>query len=126
MASKVKSKSEKSLCEISMEVVSNVIRLSSISIAQKTLGTATTGKAGKDSEKESLVPDQFPATKRSQEPRSHANPTIVIKPVGSRGSTTQVIHKERVHQDKPKKEESIDGLASEYINKIRNKLGCGL
>ncbi|KAK7291663.1 hypothetical protein RIF29_06984 [Crotalaria pallida] len=133
MDSKVKSKNEKSLCEISMEVVANVIRLSSFSIAHKTVGTTTTGKAGKYPEREPLVPDQFPASKRSQEPQSHANPTFMIKPVeGSGSTTTQVIHKEKVthkergHQVKPKKEESVDGLASEYIYKIRNKLGCGL
>ncbi|KAE9602595.1 hypothetical protein Lalb_Chr12g0201261 [Lupinus albus] len=136
MASKVKSKNEKSLCEISMEVVANIIRLSSLSIAQKTVGVSTTAKAGKDHQKEPLVHDQFPAaTKRSQVLQSHANPTFMIKPVGGSEpttTTTQVIHKERVnhkervHQVKPKKEESVDGLASEYIHKIRNKLGCGL
>ncbi|OIW00110.1 hypothetical protein TanjilG_29100 [Lupinus angustifolius] len=137
MSSKVKSKNDKSLCEISMEVVANVIRLSTFSILHRTIGgVTTTGKAEKDHDKEPLVPHKFPApaaTKRLQEQLSHANPTFMIKPArGSGPTTTQVIHKERVipkervHQVVPKKEESVDGLASEYIHKIRNKLGCGL
>ncbi|CAL0325385.1 unnamed protein product [Lupinus luteus] len=134
MSSRVKSKNDKSLCEISMEVVANVIRLSTFSIAHRTIGATITGKAEKDHDKEPLVPHQFPAaTKRSQEPLTHANPTFMIKPARGSGPTTnQVIHKERVipkervHQVMPKKEESVDGLASEYIHKIRNKLGCGL
>ncbi|KAE9610044.1 hypothetical protein Lal_00006447 [Lupinus albus] len=135
MSSKVKSKNDKSLCEISMEVVANVIRLSTFSIAHRTIrGATTTGKNEKDHDMEPLVPHQFPAAcKRSQEPLSHANPTFMIKPARDSGpTTTQVIHKERVipkervHQVIPEKEESIDGLASEYIHKIRNKLRCGL
>ena len=129
MDRRVKSKCESSLCEKSMMVVANVIRLSSFSIAQKTLGVTTTGKDGKElsgsdysdveSEKEPLVPHQFP-----KEPLRGSNPTYV-KPVGSSGSNRCVIYGDRVHKVKPKKEECVDGLASDYITKIRNKLGCG-
>ncbi|CAK8563101.1 unnamed protein product [Lathyrus sativus] len=130
-----KSKSEKSLCEQSMQVVVNILRLSSFSIAQTTLGVSTTRKSGKakdsfsesdysdnETKKEKLVSNQqFPAsTRRSQEPQSRANPTYLIKSVGSNGSTEYMIHKERL---KPKKEVCVDGLASDYISKIRNKLG---
>lgn len=137
MNERVKSKSEMSLCEKSMEVVVNVIRLSTFSIAKRTLGATTRSKSGKDlsgsdfsdmePEKEhQQVPDQFPASKRSQQPQSRANPTYVIKSVGSNGSTGYVIHEERVHKVSPKKDQCVDGLASDYISKIRNKLGRGL
>ncbi|MED6195130.1 hypothetical protein PIB30_035157 [Stylosanthes scabra] len=150
----MKSKSsEKSLCEKSMMVVANVIRLSSFSIAHKTLGVSTNGKNGKGlssgsdlsdleplHEKEPMVPlrDQFPAatSRRSQEPLSRANRTYVIKPSGSHGSSTGcVVYKDQRiseangnnnHNNKAKKEECVDGLASDYITKIRSKLGCGL
>jgi hypothetical protein len=137
---RVKSKSEESLCEKSMKVVVNVIRLSSFSIAQRTLGVgATTRKSGKDkdfsgsdfSDKEtkkekSVSNKQFPASSRSQQPQSRANPTYVIKSVGSNGSTEYMIHKERLHDVNSKKELCVDGLASDYISKIRNKLGRSL
>ncbi|PNY01140.1 hypothetical protein L195_g024428 [Trifolium pratense] len=125
-----------------MKVVVNVIRLSSFSIAQKTLGVggATTRKSGKDKDfsgsddysdkeikEEKLVSNkQFPASSRSQQPQSRANPTYVIKSVGNNGSTEYMIHKERLHDVNSKKELCVDGLASDYISKIRNKLGRSL
>ncbi|CAL5198315.1 unnamed protein product [Lathyrus oleraceus] len=133
-----KSKSEKSLCEQSMQVVVNILRLSSFSIAQTTLGVSSSRKSGigkditesdysdNETKKEKLVSNQqFPAsTRRSQQPQSRANPTYLIKSVGSNGSTEYMIHKEnRVHDVKSKKELCVDGLASDYISKIRNKLG---
>ncbi|KAL2321905.1 hypothetical protein Fmac_026284 [Flemingia macrophylla] len=128
---RIKSKSEKSLCEKSMEVVVNVIRLSSFSLAQRTLGATNTRKAGSESDmdldEEAPVPDQFPTTsKRSQQPQSRANPTYVIKSIGSNESTEHLIYQERVPSDiNQKKEQCVDGLASDYISKIRNKLGRG-
>jgi len=137
-----KSKNEESLCEKSMKVVVNVIRLSSFSIAQRTLGVgaSTTRKSRKEKDlsdsdysdkehkKENLVSNkQFPASsRRSQQPQSRANPTYVIKSVGSNRSTEYLIHKERLHDVNPKKELCVDGLASDYISKIRNKLGRSL
>ncbi|KEH31876.1 hypothetical protein MTR_4g107270 [Medicago truncatula] len=134
-----KSKNEESLCEKSMKVVVNVIRLSSFSIAQRTLGVgaSTTRKSRKDKDlsdsekepmKEKLVSNkQFPASsRRSQQPQSRANPTYVIKSVGSNRSTEYLIHKERLHDVNPNKELCVDGLASDYISKIRNKLGRSL
>ncbi|KAK7330426.1 hypothetical protein VNO77_24620 [Canavalia gladiata] len=98
MDNRVKSKSEKSLCEKSMKVVVNMIRLSSFSIAQKTLGATTTtsiGKAEKDPSgsdysdlEEPHAPVPFPSSKRSQKPQSRANPTYLFKSVGSNGSTS--------------------------------------
>ncbi|MED6148220.1 hypothetical protein PIB30_050997 [Stylosanthes scabra] len=138
----MKSKSsEKSLCEKSMMVVANVIRLSSFSIAHKTLGVSTNGKNGKDlssgSDYSDIEPlcDQFPAatSRRLQQPLSHANRTYVVKPSGSHGSSSTgcVVYKDhRVSEangnNKAKKEECVDGLASDYITKIRSKLACGL
>ncbi|KAK7389006.1 hypothetical protein VNO78_23837 [Psophocarpus tetragonolobus] len=128
---RIKSKSEMSLCEKSMKVVVNVIRLSSFSIAQMTLGATSTRKASPgsdvDPDEESLVPDQFPASKRSQQPQSRANPIYVIKSDGSNGSTEHLIYQERVPGDvNPKKEQCVDKSASDYICKIRNKLARGV
>ncbi|CAK8563100.1 unnamed protein product [Lathyrus sativus] len=125
-----------------MQVVVNILRLSSFSIAQTTLGVSTTRKSGKakdsfsesdysdnETNKEKLVSNQqFPAsTRRSQQPQSRANPTYLIKSVGSHDSTEYMIHKEnRLHEVKSKKELCVDGLASDYISKIRNKLGRSL
>lgn len=137
--SRVKSKNEKSLCEKSMNVVVNIIRLSSFSIAQRTLGT-TARKSGnkeenldhfgdnKEPEMEKMVSNQFPASsRRSQQPQSRVNPTYVTKSVGSNRSTEYMIHKERLHHHhhhvNSNKELCVDGLASDYISKIRNKLG---
>ncbi|QCD80915.1 hypothetical protein DEO72_LG2g1238 [Vigna unguiculata] len=127
---RIKSKNEKSLCEKSMKVVVNIIKLSSFSIAQKSLG-GTSKKSGPesdmDSDEEAPVPDQFPTTRRSQQPQSRANPTYVIKSCGSNGSTEHLIYQERVPTDvNPNKEQCVDGLASDYISKIRNKLGRGV
>lgn len=136
MNSRAKSKSENSICEKSMKVVANIIRLSSISVACKTLGT-TPGKAAKDPplsgsdngdmvpEKEPLDSDQVYGSRRSKKPQNRANPTYVTDPVLSNGSNSPVVHEDRVHA-KQKKEESIDELASEYIRKIRKQLLCGL
>ncbi|CAI8609973.1 unnamed protein product [Vicia faba] len=142
MDPRVKSKSEKSLCEQSMQVVINIIRLSSFSIAQTTLGVSTTTKKSEkdkdisesdysdtETKKEKFVSNkQFPtSTRRSQQPQSRANPTYVIKSVGSNESTEYMIHKERrLHDVKSKKELCVDGLASDYISKIRNKLDRSL
>jgi len=129
---RIKSKNEKSLCEKSMKVVVNIIKLSSFSIAQKTLGaTTSTRKAGPesdmDSDEEAPVPDQLSTSRRSQQPQSRANPTYVIKSGGSNGSTEHLIYQERVPIDvSPKKEQCVDGLASDYICKIRTKLGRGV
>lgn len=146
----MKSRNERSLCEKSMSVMVNVIRLSSFSIAQRTLGVGKAAgnkmnqlNSGSDyssdmgpeyyqKEPAALVnnnnPDhhQFPAaaaagSRRSQQPQSRANPTYVIKSVGSNNtdgstSTAYVIQKDQ---------QCVDGLASDYINKIRNKLGHG-
>ncbi|CAJ1943983.1 unnamed protein product [Sphenostylis stenocarpa] len=125
---RIKSKSEKSLCEKSMKVVVNIIKLSSFSIAQMTLGATSTRKSDPESDMDSdgdaPISDQLPTSRRSQQPQSRANPTYVIKSGGSNGSTEHLIYQERVPTDvNPKKEQCVDGLASDYISKIRNKLG---
>ncbi|KAK4264264.1 hypothetical protein QN277_025468 [Acacia crassicarpa] len=132
---------DRSLCEKSMKVVSNIIRISSFSLAQMTLGA--TVKAMKEEEdmvaddevEPSVVLPQFGGTsRRLQEPQNRPNRTYVIKPEGA-GGRNEVAedeishHHHRVvhHQHEiEKKEVCVDGLASDYIKKIRNQIGCGL
>ncbi|KAJ7956306.1 Homeobox-leucine zipper protein [Quillaja saponaria] len=131
MNRKAKSDHE-SLCEKSMKIVTNIVKLSSFSIAHMTLGT-TTGKdakhlaptvAGSDMASNESMLSQFPESRsrRSQEPQSHSNPIYVTKPVQANGSL-HLIHKERADHIKPKREDSVDGLASDYIRKVRKQLG---
>lgn len=109
-----------------------MVKLSSFSIAYKTLGT-TSGKTTKELSVSGydyggLVPEREPlvhGSKRSKEPTSRANPTYLIKPVQSNGSNSHIIHEERVHPTQ-QKDESVDRLAGEYIRNIRKRLGCGL
>ncbi|KAI9086401.1 hypothetical protein K1719_031485 [Acacia pycnantha] len=132
---------DRSLCEKSMKVVSNIIRISSFSLAQMTLGT--TVKATKEEDmvtddevEPSVVPPQFRGTsRRLQEPQNRPNRTYVIKPGGAggrnEGAEDEISHHHhhRVvhhHHEIEKKEECVDGLASDYIKKIRNQIGCGL
>lgn len=126
---------ERSLCEKSMKVVSNIIRISSFSLAQKTLGT--TVKVSKKEENEDMVAEverlnRFSGSSRMlQEPMNRPNRTYVIKPRGwtNEEEVDEISHHRRcvVHQHEiEKKEECVDGLASDYIKKIRNQMGCGL
>ncbi|KAL2321906.1 hypothetical protein Fmac_026285 [Flemingia macrophylla] len=78
---RIKSKSEKSLCEKSMKVVVNIIRLSSFSIAQRSLGVGATNgrkvgsRSDMDPDEEALGPDRFPTTsKRRIHPQGELEP----------------------------------------------------
>lgn len=121
--------SETSLCERSMKVVTNIIRNSSFSIAQRTLGLGATGHKGSKEAllEEDMVPEKEPmpmprGSRRSQEPQNRPNPTYVLKPRGrDDAEADSMSHRHVIHR-----EECVDGLASDYIKKIRNQIGCGL
>ena len=109
---------EISLCEKSMLVVANIIRLSSLSIAQRTPGTTPTGKAGKElsgpHDYSHVAPKKEPVVLHDQFPARRLPPTYVMpKPAGNNQSTS--------HEPK-----SVDESASDYIRKMRKKFGCGL
>lgn len=134
MDNRTMSNKDKSLCEKSMKVVANIIKLSSFSIALKTVG-ATSAKTHKGlsntslaseyadmvPEKKQLVRDQVYESKWSKEPKNRANLTYVTYPVMSDGSTSHV-QAQKVPA-KQKEEEGVDLLASQYIKKMRTRLG---
>ncbi|KAI4336070.1 hypothetical protein L6164_014645 [Bauhinia variegata] len=121
---------QNSLSEKSMKVVTNMIRMSSFSLSHKTLGTCRSAAkdipgSDKVPEREPLVvPSQSHGSRRLLEPQSRSNPTYVIKPAGNNGLHS--IHKERIPVPPKKEDSSVDGLATDYIRKIRKQLGCGL
>ncbi|KAM3307833.1 hypothetical protein P3S67_009577 [Capsicum chacoense] len=107
--------SDDSLCEKSMKMVTNVIRLSSFSIARMSLGIATQpAPAGK-------IPAtfirgsptaQFPESLRSQETVNVKKPiAYLIDPTESGKSSSLYAVNEKC----------IDGRASDYIRRVHEK-----
>ncbi|KDP31170.1 hypothetical protein JCGZ_11546 [Jatropha curcas] len=108
-----------SLCEKSMKVVVNIIKLSSFSLAKMSLGEtgpsvvtknlpSVTGSI-KDA-KEPLLPE-LPGSRKSQQVRSRSKPvSFVMQPDEGNGSS-YVIHEDSI----------IDGKASDYIRKFHEK-----
>ena len=121
MAMNNKGKRNKSLCEKSMKMVTNIVKLSSFSIAKVTLGTSepyspVTKKlvSFSGSVKVSNGPPlpQFSGSQRAKEPESRSNPiSYLIEPVEGNMSSSYVIREET----------SVDGKASDYIRRIHAK-----
>ncbi|KAL9337816.1 hypothetical protein Peur_069585 [Populus x canadensis] len=109
-----------SLCEKSMKMVVNIIKLSSFSIAKMSLGTPSPPVATKSLAhvtgsvvvpKEPLL-SQIPGSRRSQEPQGSSNPkSFVMQPDEGNGSS-HVIHEDN---------SVINGRASDYIRKVHEK-----
>ncbi|KAF7838394.1 hypothetical protein G2W53_006876 [Senna tora] len=124
MDSRGKSMSERSLCERSMKVVSNIIRISSFSIAQRSLGVKSSGKGTSSNSKDmmnleekeeeeeeeengmllemkepALMVSEFRGgiSKRSQEPQNKPKRTYVIKPSGRDNEATSIISHHHHH-----------------------------
>ncbi|KAF5734163.1 hypothetical protein HS088_TW16G00607 [Tripterygium wilfordii] len=126
-------KSRRSFCEDSMKMVTNIIKLSSFSIAKLTLGTASSSSSSSPVAVKSLAPEvarscsgsgsgsgsvmvpQIPGSRRSQKPRSSSKPvSFVMQPADRENeSSSYVIHEE--------KKSVIDDQASDYISKVRKK-----
>ncbi|CAN1836222.1 hypothetical protein LINPERHAP1_LOCUS34696 [Linum perenne] len=120
-----KDRSNNSLCEKSMKVVVNIIRLSSFSIAKMSLGTAGSGSGSPVlkrnlapmtnsavATKEPLLP-QIPGSRRSQEPQTRSNhKSFLMEPGKGNGSSSCMVHEES---------SVIDGKASDYIRKVHEK-----
>ncbi|GMP33599.1 hypothetical protein CsSME_00006845 [Camellia sinensis var. sinensis] len=105
-----RSNNKKSLYEKSMKMVSNILKLSSFSIAKMTLG-------GTPSLKTTPPPpsplSQLPGTQMAREPSNSSMPvSYVTEPFeGNDGSSLHVIHEEN----------GIDGDASKYIKRVHDK-----
>ena len=99
-------RSEESLCEKSMKVVANVIRLSAFSIAKRSLGT-TVGDPVEPSgnnlqtKTNSLIVPSKPLL-RAQIPQTKSKQTYLVEPV-------------------VKEDMNVDGRATDYIRKVRQK-----
>ncbi|XP_030458013.2 uncharacterized protein LOC115678733 isoform X2 [Syzygium oleosum] len=113
-----KKRSSDSLCERSMKMVTNVLRLSSLSIASMSLGTtgrsvSAQSHSAKDSSMmadEPVVP-QFAGSRRSQEPQSWS------KPVSYLVELEDGIESAYVFRD----DKNVDGMASDYIERVHKK-----
>ncbi|MCD7461714.1 hypothetical protein HAX54_046874 [Datura stramonium] len=107
-----KSRSNKSLCERSMKMVTNVIRLSSFSIARMSLGMATQPAAGKIPA--TLIKGsptaQFPESLRSQEPVNIKKPIAYLIEPDESGKSLYAVN-----------EKCVDGRASDYIRRVHEK-----
>lgn len=107
---------EESLCEKSMKVVANVIRLSAFSIAKRSLGS--TGSGGPVASSRNFQPatetlNMVAAAKpllRAQKPQTSSNQTYYVEPDGVKGSSYVVME-----------DMNVDGRASDYIRKVREK-----
>ncbi|KAK4370862.1 hypothetical protein RND71_010337 [Anisodus tanguticus] len=113
---KNKSRSNNSLCEKSMKMVTNVIRLSSLSIASMSLGIVTQPAAGKMPTSGSAAfikgpsTAQFPESLRSQEPMNVKKPIAYLIEPAESGKSLYAIN-----------EKSVDGRASDYIRRVHEK-----
>lgn len=113
-----KSRSNNSLCEKSMKMVTNVIRLSSFSIARMSLGIATqpapVGKVPASYPATFIKGSptaQFPESLRSQEPVNVKKPIayLIERTEGGKSSLNAI------------NEKSVDGRASDYIRRVHEK-----
>lgn len=109
-------RNKKSLCETSMEMVANIIKLSSFSIAKKSLGIIeppSPAKTLQTKPSSDMVVDkpQPLRTQKSVKPKNSPRPTYFLEPNG--GNESQYI----VHEEKS----PIDDRASYYIRKVHQK-----
>jgi hypothetical protein len=108
-----------SLCEKSIKMVANIIKLSSFSISKMTLGEGRQTAAPRSLEPlaDSAMADNKPepfrisGSRRSQQPQGGSKHSFLIEP-GEKNDSTYEIHEEMM---------SIDGRASAYIRKVHEK-----
>ncbi|KAK3006898.1 hypothetical protein RJ639_015603 [Escallonia herrerae] len=100
-----------------MMVVTNMVKLSSLSIAKASLGTPGTPQStkklssvtGTATVARNLSVSQFPRAPRSQEPQSSSKPIYLIQP--DEGNVSWYV----------KEEKSVDVKASDFIRKVHEK-----
>lgn len=114
-----KDRSSKSLCERSMKMVTNIVKLSSFSIANMSLGTSRAPRSSRNHslsvghnpqvvDPEPLLPRIPGSRRRSQE--SSRPISYLVEPGEGVESTCLVLE-----------EKNVDGMASDYINKVHKK-----
>ncbi|KAK7411503.1 hypothetical protein VNO78_02937 [Psophocarpus tetragonolobus] len=103
-----------SVCEKSMQVVSNILTLSTLSFSHKTVRTSSTGKTMKNNlcEASEKGPLQLKG-RRSQKPQMDTKSYLM--PIESNDHESNVIRIERLEDD-------INKLAEVFIKKTRKKL----
>lgn len=101
-----------SLRDNSMKMVVNIIKLSSFSIANMSLGAAGPSTATKIvGDNEPLLP-QFPGSQKSEKSWNSSKATFLMEPSGGdKSSYVNLIQEGKC----------VDGMASEYIRKVHQK-----
>ncbi|KAK3225792.1 hypothetical protein Dsin_005654 [Dipteronia sinensis] len=103
----------KSLCETSVKMMVNIIKLSTFSIAKMSLGASGPSPATTKNLQvnEPLLP-QSPGRRKSEKPKNSSKPVLfLMEPTGG-SESSYVVHGEKSH---------IDGKASAYIKKVHQK-----
>ncbi|XP_022954798.1 uncharacterized protein LOC111456949 [Cucurbita moschata] len=124
-------RSSESLCEKSMLLVANLIKLSSSISFAKTANEVTAGSraAGRQSRGNPATTPLIPGSRRLQEPQSRAKPIYVTKPGGGgfqighgspRYSSPSLPSPSSylIREESDFVEANVDGWASEYIEKV--------
>ncbi|XVF50228.1 hypothetical protein PTKIN_Ptkin04bG0079300 [Pterospermum kingtungense] len=106
----IEERNDKSLCEKSMKMVVNIIKLSSFSIAKMSLGTS--GTEHPSSPTKSLTPatDSDMVTDQLLQQSSSKPYSYVVQPEG--GNESMMVHQEK---------RDGDGIFAAYIRKVHEK-----
>lgn len=111
-------RSSDSLCERSMKLVTNIIRLSSFSLAKASLGPPSGRPKNHPPSRNGSVNletepglSQFTGSRRSQEAQIDSKTISYLVELGETTGSACMIHEEK----------NVDGMASAYINKVHNK-----
>ncbi|KAK2663871.1 hypothetical protein Ddye_002445 [Dipteronia dyeriana] len=103
----------KSLCENSMKMMVNIIKLSSFSIAKMSFGSAGSSPAAtKNLQVNGPLLPQSPGSRKSEKPKNSSKPVSFLMGQTGESESSYVVHGERSH---------IDGKASAYIRKVHQK-----
>lgn len=108
-----KGRSNKSICEKSMKMVVNIIKLSSFCISKMSLGVGVNQAVTKNLPivMSSVMVDMSTKNQRSQEPQSRSKKISYLIEPGENDESMYVICEEM----------NIDGRASAYIRKVHEK-----
>ncbi|PKI63164.1 hypothetical protein CRG98_016349 [Punica granatum] len=118
LAMNSKDRSSESLCERSMKMVTNIIKLSSFSIAKASLGTPgrsqSNGNLSISSGNDSYMASPGPLVHRfrgSHQLQETSKPTSYLVEPGEGVGSTYVIDEDK----------NVDGMASDYIARVHKK-----
>ncbi|KAB2001966.1 hypothetical protein ERO13_D11G031200v2 [Gossypium hirsutum] len=110
----IEERNERSLCEKSMKMVANIIRLSSFSIAKMSLGeptTATTKSPVPTTGSDTFTdePSRFSGSHKQTRSKPYS---FMMEPAASDGNESRMVREEKEHSD---------GRFAEYIRKVHEK-----